>query len=219
MNKTLAFLLLLPVGLVGCGENNKPVNNSANKPVKGLTIENVSGIYERDVDGMKFKLVIDKSGTFKDCFQYLFEDLSGSTFMEQAGGKCKIVEKEVHFHYESPADFVERGHVAIFRVQQDGGLAVIAAIVNEERHDLSEEQQAESLDWLKRSENVANKGFRIVNPKPRPTVSKEQEDELSSMIESFTEKAGSDTNDSDPDEPSDSQAEDLSEATVPKKEK
>ncbi len=135
MNKTLAFLLLLPVGLVGCGENNKPVNNSvnnsANKPVKGLTIENVSGIYERDVDGMKFKLVIDKSGTFKDCFQYLFEDLSGSTFMEQAGGKCKIVEKEVHFHYESPADFVERGHVAIFRVQQDGGLAVIAAIVND----------------------------------------------------------------------------------------
>ncbi len=58
-----------------------------------------------------------------------------------------------------------------------------------------------------------------MNPKPRPTVSKEQEDELSSMIESFTEKAGSDTNDSDPDEPSDSQAEDLSEATVPKKEK
>lgn len=215
MNKTLAILLLLPVGLVGCGEND---NDSAKNAPKGLTIESLSGVYERDVDGMKFKLVIDKSGTFKDYFQNLFDDLSGSTFMEQAGGTCTIVEKEVHFHYQTPADLAESGRVQIFRVQQDGGLAVIAAIVKEERHDLSEEQQAETHVWLKRSDDVANKGFRIVKPKPRPTVSKEQEEELANMIEAFTEKGDSETSDPEPDEPSDTQAEDLSEATVPKKE-
>ena len=182
MNKTLAILLLLlPVGLLGCGEKN----NSANNPVKGLSIENLSGTYEREVDGMQFKLVIDKSGSFKDYFQNLFDDLSGGTFMEQAGGNCKVVEKEVHFRYQAPADFAESGRVQVFRMQQDGSLALIAAIVNEERHDLSEEQQAETHDWLKRSDSVANKGFRIVNPKPRPAVSKEQDEELSEFLDAF----------------------------------
>ena len=135
MKKTLSILLLLSL-VVGCGENNNPANNSANKPVKGLTIENVSGTYER-VDGLHFKLVIQKSGTFKDHFQYLFADISGSTFAEQSSGNCQIVEKEVHFHYQTPADFAESGRVQIFRVQQDGSLALIAAIVNGKRHDLS----------------------------------------------------------------------------------
>ncbi len=181
MNKTLAILLLLlPVGLVGCGEND---NDSAKNAPQGLTIESLSGVYERDVDGMKFKLVIDKSGTFKDYFQNLFDDLSGSTFMEQAGGTCTIVEKEVHFSYDSPADFVKRGHVSIFRLQQDGSLTLIAAIANQERHDLSEEQQAETLDWQKRSDDVANKGFRIVNPKPRPATPSGQDEGISELLD------------------------------------
>ena len=58
MKKTLSILLLLSL-VVGCGENNNPANNSANNSVKGLTIENVSGTYER-VDGLHFKLVIQK---------------------------------------------------------------------------------------------------------------------------------------------------------------
>ena len=165
-----ALLLALVLG-VGCGENNNPAKN----PAKGLTIENFSGVYEREVDGMLFKLVIDKSGNFKDYFQNLFGDLSGSTFMEQAGGNCKIVEKEIHFHYQAPADLAESGRVHIFRVLQDGSLALIAGIANGKRHDLSEEEQAETHDWLKRSDSVANKGFRIVNPKPTPAFTKEQE--------------------------------------------
>ena len=183
MNKTLAILLLLlPVGLVGCGEND---DDSAKNAPQGLTIESLSGVYERDVDGMKFKRVIDKSGTFKDYFSNLFDDLSGSTFMEQAGGTCTIVEKEVHLHYQTPADLAESGRVQIFRVQQDGGLAVIAAILNGKRHELSEEQQQEETHvWLKRSDDVANKGFRIVKPKPMPTVSKEQEEAFLDLIDS-----------------------------------
>ena len=157
--------------VVSCGKDN----NSAKNPAKGLTIENLSGVYEREVDGMLFKLVIDKSGSFKDYFQNLFDDLSGSTFMEQAGGICKIVEKEIHFHYQTPADLAESGRVHIFRVLQDGSLALIAGIANGKRHDLPEEEQAETHDWLKRSDSVANKGFRIVNPKPTPAFTKEQE--------------------------------------------
>ena len=210
MKRLLVCLLL--VGVVGCGGNN----NSAKNAPKGLTIESLSGTYER-VDGMDFKLVIDKSGTFKDYFQHLFEDLSGSTFAEQASGNCKIVEKEVHFHFQTPADFAESGRVEIFRVQQDGSLSLIAAIINGKRHDLSTEQQAETVDWVKRSDSVANQGFRIVKLKPSPAVNKEEEEELSSMIEAFTEKADSETNDPEPDEPLDVPAEDPSEATVPKK--
>ena len=185
MNKTLVILLLLlPVGLVGCGENNNPANNSAKNPVKGLTIENVSGTYER-VDGLDFKLVIEKSGTFKDYFQHLFEDISGATFAEQASGNCKIVEKEVHFHYQTPADLAESGRVQIFRVQQDGSLALIAVILNGKRHDLTTEQQAETVDWIKRSDSVATTGFRIVKLKPRPARSKEQDEELSDILDAF----------------------------------
>ena len=179
MNKTLAILLLLlPVGLVGCGKNN----NSAKNAPKGLTIENLSGIYERDVDGMQFKLVIDKSGSFKDYFQ---NDLSGSTFMEQAGGNCKIVEKEVYFHYQTPANLAESGSVHIFRVQQDGSLVQIAGTAYGKRHDLTEEEQGEILDWLKRSDSVTNKGFRIVNPKPTPVFTKEQEAEVKELLDAF----------------------------------
>ena len=126
--------LIIGLLVVGCGKNN----NSAKNPAKGLTIENLSGVYEREVDGMLFKLVIDKSGSFKDYFQNLFDDLSGSTFMEQAGGNCKIVEKEIHFHYQAPADLAESGRVHIFRVLQDGSLALIAGIANGKRHDLTE---------------------------------------------------------------------------------
>jgi len=214
--------------LVGCGEDN----NSANDPVKGLTIESLSGTYER-VDGMDFKLVIDKSGTFKDYFQHLFEDISGATFAEQASGNCKIVEKEVHFHYQTPADLAESGRVQIFRVQQDGNLSLIAAIVNGKRHDLSTEQQAETVDWIKRSDSVANKGFRIVKLKPRPTVNTERDEELSGLMEmemdsfSFESDEATDAPEQvessitvfPSDEPSDLSAEDPSEATVPKKEK
>jgi len=171
LHSTLYALLLALVLGVGCGENKNPAKN----PAKGLTIENLSGVYEREVDGMLFKLVIDKSGNFKDYFQNLFGDLSGSTFMEQAGGNCMIVEKEIHFHYQAPADLAESGSVHIFRVLQDGSLALIAGIGNGKRHDLSEEEQAETHDWLKRSDSVANKGFRIVNPKPTPAFTKKQE--------------------------------------------
>jgi len=217
------FLVLIVLMLVGCGEDN----NSANDPVKGLTIESLSGTYER-VDGMDFKLVIDKSGTFKDYFQHLFEDISGATFAEQASGNCKIVEKEVHFHYQTPADLAESGRVQIFRVQQDGNLSLIAAIVNGKRHDLSTEQQAETVDWIKRSDSVANKGFRIVKLKPRPTVNKEQDEELSGLMDmeeatDVPEMVESSItvfpSDEPSDEPSDLSAEDPSEATVPKKEK
>jgi len=211
MNRLLLCLLL--VGLVGCDENSNSVKNA----VKGLTIENLSGVYEREVDGMQFKLVIDKSGSFKDYFQNLFDDLSGATFMEQAGGKCKIVEKEVHCYYQTPANFAESGRVQIFRVQQDGSLALIAGIVNEERHDLSEEQQAETYDWMKRSDNVANKGFRIVNPKPRPAVTKEQDEELSDLLDAFD--SADPTSASDATSPSDAQTEDPSDGTAPEKEK
>ena len=213
MNKTLAILLLLPIGLVGCGKNN---NSTKNAP-KGLTIENLSGTYER-VDGMDFKLVIDKSGTFKDYFQHLFEDLSGATFAEQASGNCRIVEKEVHFHYQTPADLVESGRVQIFRVQQDGSLSLIAAIVNGKRHDLSTEQQAETVDWIKRSDSVANKGFRIVKLKPRPAVNKlEEDEELSGFIDSLESAEPTDASE-EPDSSSDEPAEDPSKATVPKTE-
>ncbi len=44
---------------------------------------------------MRFKLVIDDSGTFKDYFEL------ADTFHEQASGKCKVVDKEVHFHYQT----------------------------------------------------------------------------------------------------------------------
>jgi hypothetical protein len=212
VNKTLAILLLLPIGLVGCGKNN---NSTKNAP-KGLTIENLSGTYER-VDGMDFKLVIDKSGTFKDYFQHLFEDLSGSTFAEQASGNCRIVEKEVHFHYQTPADLAESGRIQIFRVQQDGSLSLIAAIANGKRHDLSTEQQAETVDWIKRSDSVANKGFRIVKLKPRPAVNKlEEDEELSGFIDSLESAEPTDASE-EPDSSSDEPAEDPSEATVPKK--
>ena len=217
MKKTLAILLLLvPVGLVGCGENN----NSANKPVKGLTIENLSGTYEREEDGMQFKLVIDESGTFKDYFQNFWNDISGSTFAEQAGGNYQIVEKEVHFYYQTPANFAESGRVQIFRVQQDGSLALIAAIVNGKRHDLSTEQQAETDDWLKRSNSVATTGFRIVKLKPRPAVSKEQDEELSDFLDAFdsADPTSAPESDSSSDALSSPLTEDPSEATAPKKE-
>jgi hypothetical protein len=219
MKKTLAILLLLvPVGLVGCGENN----NSAKNPVKGLAIENLSGTYEREEDGMQFKLVIDESGTFKDYFQNFWNDISGSTFAEQAGGNYQIVEKEVHFHYQTPANFAESGRVQIFRVQQDGSLALIAAIVNGKRHDLSTEEQAETLDWMKRSDSVANTGFRIVNLKPRPAVTKEQDEGLSELLDAFDSNDPTSTpeSDSSSDALSSPPTEDPSEAeaTAPKKE-
>ena len=180
MSPLPSFLIIvsLPLLLGGCGENN----NSAKNPAKGLTIENLSGVYERELDGMLFKLVIDKSGSFKDYFQ---NDLSGSTFMEQAGGNCKIVEKEVYFHYQTPANLAESGSVHIFRVQQDGSLVQIAGTAYGKRHDLTEEEQGEILDWLKRSDSVTNKGFRIVNPKPTPVFTKEQEAEVKELLDAF----------------------------------
>ena len=213
----MKVLIPIVIGLlvVGCGKNN----NSAKNPAKGLTIENLSGVYEREVDGMLFKLVIDKSGSFKDYFQNLFDDLSGSTFMEQAGGNCKIVEKEVHFHYQAPVDLAESGHVNVFRVQQDGSLALIAGIANGKRHDLPEEEQAETHDWLKRSDSVANKGFRIVNPKPTPAFTKKQEAEAKELLDAFGNDDPTSTPDSasSSDTPSPAPTEDPSKGTTPKK--
>ena len=82
--------LIIGLLVVGCGKNN----NSAKNPAKGLTIENLSGVYEREVDGMLFKLVIDKSGSFKDYFQNLFGDrlhLAGS----ETGVDVGIAERSV----------------------------------------------------------------------------------------------------------------------------
>ena len=214
MKKTIAIcLLMLLIGLVGCGENQ----NAARNAVDESPIESLSGIYEREVDGMKFKLVIDKSGTFKDYFQNLFDDLSGATFMEQAGGKCEVVEKEVHFHYQAPDNFAKMGRVSVFKVQQDGSLAVIAELIHGKRHDLSEEERSETYDWLKRSDSVATKGFRIV--KPKPTVSSEPDEELMEFpSELDDQEGGSDTNAPEPASPSDAQAENPGETTASKKE-
>ena len=212
MKKSLAICLLLLL-VVGCGENNNTARNAA----KELTIENLSGVYEREVDGMQFKLVIDKSGTFKDYFQNLFDDVSGATFMEQAGGKCKVVEKEVHFHYQAPANLAKMGRVSVFKVQQDGSLAVIAGITHEKRHDLSEEERSETHDWLKQSDSVASKGFRIVNPKS--AVSREQDEELSEFLgELDGQEGGSDIHAPEPTSPSDAQAGNPGETTASKKE-
>jgi hypothetical protein len=139
MKKSLAILLLLLLA-VGCGKKN----DSAENPVKDLTIEGLAGTYERvDSDGMRFILVIDDSGTFRDSFE-----LFGSV-TEQASGKCKVLDKEVHFHYQTPADLAEI--VDIFKVLSDGSLSHIARLLDEERHELSKEQQAEILDWMKKS--------------------------------------------------------------------
>jgi len=138
MKRLLVCLLL--VGVVGCGTKN----DSAENPVKDLTIEGLAGTYERvDSDGMRFILVIDDSGTFKDSFE-----LFGSV-TEQASGKCKVLDKEVHFHYQTPADLAEVVH--IFKVLSDGSLSQIAGLLDEERHELSKEQQDEILDWMKKS--------------------------------------------------------------------
>jgi len=127
---------------VGCGNKN----DSAESPVKEMTIEVLAGTYERiDSDGMRFKLVIDESGTFKDSFELL------GSFTEQASGKCKVVDKEVQLHYQTSDDLAEI--VDIFRVQRDGSLTQIAGFADGERHDLSKEQQAETLDWMKKSES------------------------------------------------------------------
>ena len=139
INKTLAILLLLLL-VMGCSKKN----DSAENPVKDLTIEGLAGTYERVVsDGMRAILVIDDSGTFRSSFE-----LFGSV-TEQASGKCKVIDKEVHFHYQTPASLAET--VQIFKVLSDGSLSQIAALLDEERHELSKELQAEILDWIKKS--------------------------------------------------------------------
>ena len=139
--KRLIVCLLL-VGVVGCGKNN----DSAESPVKEMTIEGLAGTYEIvDSDGMRFILVIDDSGKFKESFE-LFRSVT-----EQASGKCKVADKEVHFHYQTPDDLAETVH--IFKVLSDGSLSQIAGLLDEERHELSKEQQAEVLDWIRKSES------------------------------------------------------------------
>ena len=111
-----------------------------------LTIEDLSGTYERKDGGLRYKLVLENSGTFKD----YFENFPSKTFAEQASGDWKLVDEEVHLSYQTPADYAKRGLIHIYSVQQDGSLSQIAGIADGKRHDLSKEQQAETLDWMKR---------------------------------------------------------------------
>ena len=105
----------------------------------------LSGTYQREDGGMGFKLVLEESGTFKD----YFENFPSKTLTEQASGDWKLVDEEVHLSYQTPADYAKRGLIHIVRVQQDGSLSQIAGIADGKRHDLSKEQQAEVLDWMK----------------------------------------------------------------------
>ena len=110
----------------------------------------ISGTYERELDGMQFKLVIDESGTFRDYFQYYWGDPGGATFTEQASGNCKLVDQEIHFQYETPAN--RKSMVVIYQLKPDGRLAAVAGIRDGERMDIPEEERTETLDWLKSSE-------------------------------------------------------------------
>ena len=105
----------------------------------------LSGTYQREDGGMGFKLVLEESGTFKD----YFENFPSKILTEQASGDWKLVGEEVHLSYQTPADYAERGLIHIFRVQEDGSLSQIAGIADGKRHELSKEQQAETLDWMK----------------------------------------------------------------------
>lgn len=105
----------------------------------------LSGTYQREDGGMGFKLVLEESGTFKD----YFENFPSKTLTEQASGDWKLVDKEVHLSYQTPADYAKRGLIHIYSVQQDGSLSQIAGIADGKRHELSKEQQAEVLDWMK----------------------------------------------------------------------
>ena len=105
----------------------------------------LSGTYQREDGGMGFKLVLEESGTFKD----YFENFPSKTLTEQASGDWKLVDEEVHLSYQTPADYAKRGLIHIYSVQQDGSLSQIAGIADGKRHELSKEQQAEVLDWMK----------------------------------------------------------------------
>lgn len=105
----------------------------------------LSGTYQREDGGMGFKLVLEESGTFKD----YFENFPSKTLTEQASGDWKLVDEEVHLSYQTPADYAKRGLIHIYSVQQDGSLSQIAGIADGKRHELSKEQQAEILDWMK----------------------------------------------------------------------
>ncbi len=105
----------------------------------------LSGTYQREDGGMGFKLVQEESGTFKD----YFENFPSKTLTEQASGDWKLVDEEVHLSYQTPANYAERGLIHIYSVQQDGSLSQIAGIADGKRHELSKEQQAEVLDWMK----------------------------------------------------------------------
>ena len=105
----------------------------------------LSGTYQREDGGMRFKLVLEESGTFKD----YFENFPSKILTEQASGDWKLVDEEVHLSYQTPADYAKRGLIHIYSVQQDGSLSQIAGIADGKRHDLSKEQQAETLDWMK----------------------------------------------------------------------
>ena len=105
----------------------------------------LSGTYQREDGGMGFKLVLEESGTFKD----YFENFPSKTLTEQASGDWKLVDEEVHLSYQTPADYAKRGLIHIYSVQQDGSLSQIAGIADGKRHELSKEQQAETLDWTK----------------------------------------------------------------------
>ena len=105
----------------------------------------LSGTYQREDGGMGFKLVLEESGTFKD----YFENFPSKIFTEQASGDWKLVDEEVHLSYQTPADYAKSGLIHIYSVQQDGSLSQIAGIADGKRHELSKEQQAETLDWMK----------------------------------------------------------------------
>ena len=114
-------------------------------PIAAAATEGLSGTYQREDESMRFKLVLEESGTFKSSF----ENFLSKTFDEQASGDWKLVDEEVHLSYETPADYAERGLIHIFRGQEDGSLSQIAGIVKGKRQELSKEQQAETLDWMK----------------------------------------------------------------------
>ena len=105
----------------------------------------LSGTYQREDGGMGFKLVLEESGTFKD----YFENFPSKTLTEQASGDWKLVHEEVHLSYQTPANYAKRGLIHIYSVQEDGSLSQIAGIADGKRQDLSKEQQAETLDWMK----------------------------------------------------------------------
>ena len=183
MKNTLLLLLLL---LVGCTTQENPGSSDSKSSQSGtvqeisndeaanegeaqasLTIQSISGVYIRqDHDGMIFKLAIDKQGHFVELFPNLLEDISGDTFSEQATGICKIVGEEIHMKFSRPDSYAKEGFVFIYRLNENKTLEPVGVVSsNNPRHDFSEDEKREMLDWVKSNsvENVRDLFVEVPN--------------------------------------------------------